>query len=153
VKRVAWLSAFALFLGACGTSLGPVDDRLVDLLANQARWDSSGPASYVYGVERLCFCSPDYLGPVRVTVVNGVAVEHVYIDSGLDVPPTIAQAFPTVDGLFALLRSAIESDAFEITVTYDPTLGVPLDFWIDYNQMLADEELGMQVTEAVTPTP
>lgn len=153
MKRLIWLAAFALYLGGCDASFGPVDDRLADLVANQARWDSLGPGSYVYGVERLCFCGVEYRGPVRVTVVDGSAVEHVYVDSGLDVPPAIAQAFPTVDGLFALLRSAIESDAAEIRVTYDPTLGVPLDFWIDYNQMIADEELGMLVTEAVTPAP
>jgi hypothetical protein len=28
---------------------------------------------------------------------------------------------------------------------------VPLDFWIDFDETVADEELGMQVTEAVTP--
>jgi len=153
VTRLAWLAVFGLSLAACGASLGPVDERLVDLEANQARWDSSGPGSYVYGVERLCFCGVEYRGPVRVTVVDGSAVEHVYIDSGLVVPPVVAQAFPTVDGLFSLLRSAIEGDAAEVNVTYDPTLGVPLDFWIDYNLMIADEELGIQVTEAVTPTP
>lgn len=32
-------------------------------------------------------------------------------------------------------------------------LGLPLDFWIDYLEAAADEELGMRVTEAVAPLP
>lgn len=126
-------------------------DELTELEAHQARWERVGPASYVYAVERLCFCGADYRGPVRVTVVNGVVVERSYVDSGLDVPDPAAAQFPAVEGLFELLRSAYEAEAHEVRVTYHPTLGVPLDFWIDFNEMMADEELGMRVTEAVTP--
>ena len=107
----------------------------------------------MYAVERLCFCPVEYRGPVRVRVEAGVAVERLYVDSGLTVPSPMEGEFPTVDGLFELLRSAIEADAHEVRVTYDPGLGVPLDFWIDFNEMVADEELGIQVTEAVAPTP
>jgi hypothetical protein len=152
VKRAAWLAVLCPLVLACG-SLGPDDEHLTDLEANQARWETLGPGSYVYAVERLCFCSPESLGPVRVRVEDGVAVEHVYVDSGLAVPSAIAVGFPTVDGLFELIRSAIDADAFEVRATYDQGLGVPLDFWIDYNEMLADDELGMLVTEVVAPTP
>jgi hypothetical protein len=88
-----------------------------------------------------------------VTVQNGVAVGRVYVDSGLDVPGAAAPSFPTVDGLFDILRDAIQAEADRIDVTYDPDLGVPLDFWIDYSEMAADEELGMEITEEVAPIP
>lgn len=152
MKRTFWLAALSTLLLSCG-SLGPGDGRLIELLGHQARWNTRGPGSYVYAVERLCFCPEEYRGPVRVRVQDGVAVERVYVASGLAVPPAIADAFPTVDGLFELLRSAIDADAFEVRVTYDPTLGVPIDLWIDYNEMTADEELGMQVIEEVAPSP
>jgi hypothetical protein len=150
--RRGWLVALSGLLGACG-SLGPEDARLAELEVRQARWERLHPSAYVYAVERLCFCPEEYRGPVRLTVEDGVAVDWVYVDSGLTVPPGIAVSFPTVDGLFEILRSAIEDDAFEVRVTYDSALGVPVDFWIDYIQMVADEELGMRVTEAVAPTP
>ena len=137
---------------ACG-AVDPEDVRLALLEANQARWESLGPGFYTYAVERLCFCPAEYRGPVRVTVEDGVAVQRLYVDTGLAPSSEIAPNFPTVQGLFDLVRAAIEADAFEVRATYDPTLGVPLDLWIDYDQMVADEELGMQVTEVVTPAP
>jgi len=85
VRRTAWLVALSAFLLACG-NVGPEDGRLTDLQRHEARWDALGPRSYVYAVERLCFCGEDYRGPVRVRVQEGVAVERVYVGSGLAVP-------------------------------------------------------------------
>lgn len=153
VRRLALLLLLGpLLVGAC-TDLGPVDERLVELEARMAIWDSLGPASYVYAVERLCFCGVEYRGPVRIMVEDGVAVERLYVDTGAVVPPAIAGDFPTVEGLFGALRSAIEGGADHVEVTYDPALGLPIDFWIDFSEMTADEEMGMRVTEAVAPLP
>lgn len=152
MRRLGWLVVVVPLLAAC-SDLGPGDARLARLEANLARWDSLGPDSYVYAFERLCFCPVESLGPVRVTVEDGVAVERVYVDTGAAVPPAHAQGFPTVRGLFDTLREAIVNDADSIEVTYDPTLGFPLDFWIDYLRMAVDEELGMRITEPVAPLP
>jgi hypothetical protein len=152
MRWVAGVCALAFLSAGCG-AVGPEDPRLEELEAHLARWDSTGPMSYVYAIERLCFCPEEYRGPVRVSVQDGEAVEHVYVGSGLPVPEAIADGVPPVEGLFAILRAAIESEADRIDVVYDAELGVPLDFWIDYLEMAADEELGVQVTEAVTPLP
>jgi hypothetical protein len=114
-------------------------------------WDTVRPDAYVFAIERMCFCPVDYLGPVRLRVVGDSVAERVYVDSGDPVPASHADAFPTVDGLFDILAAAYEQDAHDVRVTYDPQTGVPLDFWIDYSQMIADEELGFEVTEPVAP--
>jgi hypothetical protein len=152
MKRLGWLFVLAALLAAC-SDLGPRDRRLERLEANLDRWDSLGPDSYVYAVERLCFCAVESLGPVRVRVEDGVAVQRIYVDTGAAVPVSYAEGFPTVEGLFDTLREAILNDADSIEVTYDPTWGVPLDFWIDYLRMVADDELGMRITEPVAPLP
>lgn len=38
-------------------------------------------------------------------------------------------------------------DAFRIEVTYDPDTGMPLDFFIDCEENVAEEELGFRVNE------
>ena len=144
------LAGSALLLAACGVT-GPGHPGVAALEAAQARWTLHGPDSYVFAVQRNCFCGPDYRGPARLTVENGVVTDAEYVDSGLPVPSD--SAFPTVDELFELLRSAYDADADDVTVTYDPQLGVPMEAWIDYLEMAADEELGWLVTEAVTPVP
>lgn len=147
--RVAGLLGLVI-LGACDGK-GLTDPEVRSLEVARARWEAVEPGSYTYAVRRLCFCGPGYVGPARVRVEDGVVVEQVYVESGLAVPPSLD--FPTVDGLFELLLAAYEADAHEVSVTYDPDSGVPTDFWIDYEEMVIDEELGVQVVEPVEPIP
>ncbi len=141
--------AVAALMGVTGcTDLGR---ELTDFEEAQARCDGARPSSYVFAVERLCFCGPESRGPVRVQ--GTVAVERVYVDSGDPVPAAMADQFPRVDGLFDIVASALAGDAHEVRVTYDPVLEVPTDFWIDYLENAADEELGMRVTEEVEADP
>jgi hypothetical protein len=68
------------------------------------------------------------------------------------VPARFAEAFPAVDGLFTILRDAYEEESDDVSVTYEPVTGVPVEFFIDYLEMAADEEPGMAVTEDVVGT-
>lgn len=136
---------FLTLLAASCDSLGP---ERSELERARALWEASGPSDYVYAVERLCFCG--YRGPARVTVEGGAVVSVV--DLAEDEPPIepTEELFPSVDGLFDILEDAIARDAHSISATYDPDTGVPVEFFIDYQENVADEELGMQVTEPVT---
>lgn len=133
-------------LSACDT-LGPVRS---DLERARIRWEATGLSDYTYAVRRLCFCT--YVGPARVTVENGAVVSVVPL--GDEEPPfeLDAACFPGVDGLFDILEDAVARDAHSITATYDTVTGVPTSFFIDYEEMTADEELGMEVVEPVTPS-
>ncbi len=144
------LAGLVLLLAGCGTT-GPGDGDIVILDAAEERWQAEGPGSYVFAIRRNCFCALEWIGPARLSVENGIVVESVYVDSGLPVPDGFE--FPTVDALFELVRAAYEADADQVTVTYDPQLGVPTEAWIDYSEMTADEELGWLVTEPVTAIP
>lgn len=137
---------------AC-SDMGPDVGLLAELEQARARWESARPTSYVFAVERLCFCGLESRGPARVRVQGDIVIERVYVDTGAPVPASFADSFPTVNGLFDLLRSAIEGGAHEVRVTYDPVLGVPEDFWIDYLEYAIDEELGIRVTEEVQAVP
>ncbi|HEU0021543.1 MAG TPA: DUF6174 domain-containing protein [Dehalococcoidia bacterium] len=44
------------------------------------------------------------------------------------------------------LQDAIDRDAASIRVNYDSRLGYPVSIAIDYNTMMADEELGFSVS-------
>lgn len=136
--------AASLTLSACD-GIAPERDELA---RNRALWEATGPGSYEYAVERLCFCGSR--GPARVTVENGIVSSVVPVsddDPSLDLTPEL---FPGVDGLFDILENAVARDAYSIEVTYDPDSGVPLEFFIDYEENIVDEELGMRVTEPVT---
>jgi hypothetical protein len=133
---------------ACG-DLGVDIRTLTELEKAEARWEN-GPfgsgVPYVYTVQRMCFCPIEWIGPVRVVVGSG-GVTRTYVDSGDPVTESVEDAFPTVEGLFDILREAYAEEADDVGVTYDATLGYPIEFGIDYDEMTADEELGMRVTD------
>lgn len=145
-RRAVGLALGLCAVAACGDA-GVGIETLSEIERNRARWERLGIDSYAYAVERRCFCLPEALGPVRVTVSDGVVTLRSYVDSGEAVSESRAELFPSVDGIFLTLLDAVERDAFRIDVTFDPASGVPLDVWIDYERDVADEELGFRVTE------
>ncbi|MDH3269946.1 MAG: DUF6174 domain-containing protein [Gemmatimonadota bacterium] len=147
MRRIFTTAALAgsLGLAGCGIS-GPGIDDLAELNRNRARWAQVRPAAYEYAVERLCFCALE--GPVRMLVTGSQASGHRFVDSGDPVPVDQREWYPTVEGLFDVVADAFGRDAFEVDVTYDPDTGVPVEIFIDYEQNVADEELGFRVTEA-----
>jgi hypothetical protein len=52
-----------------------------------------------------------------------------------------------VDGLFDLLEDAVERRAEEMRVSWDPARRYPTRVWIDYDDRVADEELGFTAAE------
>jgi len=135
--------AVALAFSAC-SDLGPEKDAYQ---TNKALWESVGPRSYVYAVRRGCFCPVEAIGPVRVTVVDGVPRTRIYVESGEAVDPLLGGSFPTVAGLFQIIGEAIELPAHQVDVTYDPVTGMPTDIYIDYSENTVDEETSFTVTE------
>ena len=132
---------------AVGCDLGVDVRSLTDLEKAEAKWGREGPKSYTYAVERLCYCPVEAIGPVWVFVARGEVVTWTYVESGNAVPESMQRFFPTVDSIFGILREAYAREAHEVTVSYHEDLGYPTEFWIDYEEMMADEELGMRITE------
>jgi len=147
--RISLALATLCVLAVC-SDLGPGDLQQDELREAQELWQLRRPARYEYTVRRQCLCTEDALGPVRVSVDGETIVSQLYED-GRSVDASAVEWFPSVDGLFAVLRDAFTRDAHETRVSYDPRLGVPVELWIDYSQNIADEELGFTVTEAVQP--
>lgn len=142
------LSALGL-LSLLATSCDSLGPERSELERARALWEATGPSDYSYAVERLCFCG--YTGPARVTVEDGEVVSVVSLtEQQLPIEPS-EDLFPSVDGLFDILEDAMARDVHSITATYDPETGVPVEFFIDYQEFTVDEELGMRVTEGVTP--
>jgi hypothetical protein len=117
-------------------------DRQANLDAARARWAAAGYDHYSALFRWLCFCVPDYVAPVRLTVQDGAIVEVSYAEGAGVQGTSDPERYMTVDELFDLLQEAIDANAYRIDVEYHPTLGYPTDAFIDYDAMMADEERG-----------
>lgn len=110
-----------------------------DLLAAETRWRQTRPANYTYTLQRSCFCTPEFRKPIALEV-SGSTVMKSTVD-GLALPLERRADALSVEGLFDIIRKAIDSKAARIDVQYDPNYGLPLSVSIDQNSRVADEEM------------
>lgn len=140
--RVLLAFLLAASLPACSGVLGLGEDRLDDA---RDRWRDRRPALYQFTFRRVCFC----LGtdPVVVTVA-GDSVTRVSPAAGSDpnrVPPR--EEIRTVDRLFELLREWEARDPHSKRVSYHDELGYPVEAFFDFEENVADEEMGFEITD------
>ena len=133
----------ALLLAACGgdSTTAPANH----LGEQRALWASQDLTDYTFDVSRVCYCQ--FVGDVRVTVKDGVITGVTELASEVARDP---ETFRTIDGLFDLVQDAYVRDAHEVQVEFDPSRGYPTRIWIDYVQMMADEEVGFTLLSDVT---
>jgi len=138
--------ALVVAAAACGDSTGP-ETALFAL--NRAKWSAQHIDTYSFEYRRAsCECLPEWLVPVRITVVDGQVTSVIKIATGDTVP---APAFRlTIDSLFAELANTLEQKPYRLTVTYDGTLGYPATVSVDYDRQMVDDEGGF-VARLVSP--
>ena len=99
---------------------------------HRALWEANRAADYWFELEHMCFCPPGLLDPVRISVVNGVVVSVIYLESGKAPEHDGFGRYVTIDGLFDTIQEAIYEKAWQITIKYDPEIGYPTDASFDY---------------------
>lgn len=121
--------------------LDPIPGGAEGLDEARARWEGSGIDDYETTYRDVCFCPET---EVAVTVRDGAVVDVAYtMDPGMGGEP---QGL-TVEDLFDEIQGAVDEDAVEIRATYDTDTGRPTSYWVDWSEMMADEEHGIDVIE------
>jgi len=162
--RLLPIIVLALTLGACSASQPRSDvpvrvdslqaspvmmDTDDDLAANRQRWDAQNLEDYRFTYTLNCFCPPQARGPFEVTVRDGKVADVLYKGEGEPMDRPLAE-YETVEDLFAVLADAYDRGAASVRVSYDAETGQPTEFFIDYDEQIADEEVGFTV-EPVRP--
>jgi len=96
------------------------------------RWQQQSLSSYRFQVRQQCYCPPEALKPVAVTVINGQT------DSAL--PLANPDINKTIDQWFAFIADKQLNHWHRVDVRYHPTLGYPLHIQLDYSPRMADDE-------------
>lgn len=120
-----FVAAIAVLALACASNAtGPEGE----LAAGRTRWARAGSTSYTMTINRTCECLLEMGGSVVIVVRNGVVESRHYVQSGTAVAPEYAELFPTVEGLFALIGTAVRDGTLPLDAQYHPTLGYPTRF-------------------------
>jgi hypothetical protein len=115
----------------------------------RARWRSAALGSYEYGYHKFCECHRESPPETVVTVRGGgvTGVRHRPVGGATEVPAAEKnfEYYWTVDGLFALIASALERGV-QVRAAYDAELGFPREIYIDYDSNLIGDELDLRLT-------
>ncbi|MFK8013890.1 MAG: DUF6174 domain-containing protein [Gammaproteobacteria bacterium] len=132
----------AVFLVACDDEGNP---RQIALQTNQAKWETSNLAAYVFQYQRTSLFLSE--GPIVISVVNEVVTSAFFTPSGVMVGPDELAGLFTITNYFDLIQSAIDDDVHELRVTYDATYGFPSNIFIDYDENAVDDTVQYFITE------
>ena len=105
---------------------------------NRLKWKQNKLNTYQFQFQWQCFCTPDYVVPVLVTVNQGAITKVVDVKSGQPVSVNRYKNYLTMGGLFDFVQSAIDENAIQIDANYHPKYGFPTKVW---------EEKGFLITE------
>jgi hypothetical protein len=119
---------------------------------NRQLWNERGLSDYQYVFNWSCFCLPEYTAPVNIKVERGEWTEISSVGDGVPVIEKDWRRYKTIEELFDIIDEALLQDAKEIRVEYDPDLGYPSSVFIDYDERIADEERGFNVTLETQPS-
>ena len=114
-------------------------------------WDQQSAADYRYGYRRNCFCIPEVVAPVLI-VVRDNSVDTVHFQASDEYVPDEyldMELYTSIDGLFDIIQDAIDEDAAQVSVDYSPDFGYPQLAFIDYSELIADEELGWSASDLI----
>ena len=134
-------------LMGCGSSgSGEVTGTLA---TQRSRWSQQNLTSYRFRFRWNCFCTPEFVRPVEITVREKNIVSISDPTSGTSLDPASFSRYRTISGLFDLLQEAAELPADRIDVTYDAELAYPTTAFVDYSVRTADEEIGFAASMLV----
>ncbi|HEY9301202.1 MAG TPA: DUF6174 domain-containing protein [Phormidium sp.] len=121
-----------------------------ELQKNQELWAKQKLRNYRYTLSVSCFCPPDITQPVIIDVRSGRTSSIRRETSKNIVNREFFQKYDSIDELFEIIRSAVAKNAHRVEVKYHPTLGYPTQISIDYDKLMADEELFLTINKLET---
>ena len=97
-----------------------------ELIQNRELWAAQGITDYEMEFRWNCFCTPDYVAPVIISVTRGDTIDSVvFAENKLPVDRKFSADYSSIDGLFDLIQGAIGRPALHIAVKYHAELGHP----------------------------
>jgi uncharacterized protein DUF6174 len=132
IRRVGLLLTLAVI--GCSSPFGPDEAR--ELASARARWEARTFPDYTFETEHGCFCAPEQIGPVRITVRQGAIAEVTLLATGESVA---ADNWYTIEQLFDRIPLAAKEDGVEdVTAAYDPALGFPTNVGVRFGSDVLD---------------
>ena len=152
--RGRWIALLPLAMLACAGSESETGSRR-DLQDARELWATHGLESYDAEQTMSCFCPPprEWIVHVRDGAIEGITLIDTEGLSESEITEYEARArgsAATVEDNFALIDDALWR-AHRVDVRYDEVSGYPREISIDYDDMIADEEIHRTMDSLAAP--
>jgi hypothetical protein len=131
-------------LVACGVQLNKEQAPLTTQ-QHFDRWLSTSQ-NYEITFQQKCFCLPEYLRSMRLTVQNNTVASAIFVDDSSPVPASMLKNLPTVEKVFETVIEAESQPAEIIRIMFHRRHNYPTKVFIDYDTKIADEEIQWQLS-------
>ena len=121
-----------------------------EVLSQKAKWltNFDGTLDYEFTYQRTCYCTPNYVRPRRVIVKGGDVTEVRFADGEGGDASDLNNATPTIEEVFDSIADGVEN-WYKLDVIFDVKRGFPVSTDIDEDNMIADEERNIVITDVV----
>lgn len=122
------------------------EELRAELQTARQRWRTNGLVTYHFEFQWRCFnCHPNFRELARVEVRDGSVVGVTTLATGEPLPPDQWVHY-TVEGLFDWIEAKLALHPELMRVSFDPVRGHPVLGFYDQSGMLADEEMGFDLS-------
>jgi len=144
--RVVLLTALA---AGCQTHAASCDSD-ASIAAAQHAWQARHLTDYRFVWQQSCFCLPDAVQPIEVTVQHGEIVSTTD-RNGVAVSDDVRKNLMTIDALYRYVDAAqCTADIVQVTAGNG---GVPTRIFIDPRRTVADDEFDVTISELIDIAP
>ena len=140
-----WVTSLPLvWLVACGAQLNN-EQAALTTQQHYEHWLSMSE-DYQITFQQQCYCLPEYLQPMRLTVRDNKLISAIFVNDGSPVPAAMLKDLPTVKEIFETVIEAELRPAEIIKIEFDQQHHYPTKVDIDYDLRMADEEIQWQLS-------
>ncbi len=139
-------AAAFLFIGCGKDSVSPSGETLT-----LSEWKSGAVGDYEFEQQVNCFCAAPAGRFHRLTVRDGEIVTAVDLRSGQGLNSSQFHFFKTIQELIEFAESIDPDSVARLDVEFDPVLKYPSSIYVDYDERIADEEIGYETRGVTIP--
>lgn len=141
-KNLLWIGMILMFSGCNSGSDKSEEQNALD--KNIALWAQQDISDYQMNSRIFCFCPNS---KAIVNIVEQSQISSAFVASSGEYLTNEALSYQkTVEGHFAVIQDAIKREAHSLVVSYHSTLGYPTSISIDFDELIADEEITYELS-------
>jgi Family of unknown function (DUF6174) len=140
-RALCWLTLALAAAGCAGSAAS--EPATADVAAAQRLWLATRPVDYRFVWQQTCFCLPEAMQPIRVTV-HEQTITAATDSNGTAVSENVRRGLKSIDALYAYVRKR-QLQGADVRVSSDAR-GVPTQIFVDPNPRVADDELSVTIS-------